>query len=578
MDYEMNGITKPYQIYKYDENKNPINKNGFQTDVVHLSDISISQNDAKIGTGCLEIKPNKCIYSLDTCFSEEDYDDSFHNIYYISNKEFTIDFWFRFDKSYDTLEPSTDLEEYDEYSVNCTNPYLFIYGILKSNPNELQDKLLEVLKQDQNQYYYVPVETAVGYNANTEKLYVEQVYVEVKQKQEGAIYPEDTKFFAIGNGEYYLSYVNDEINNIVNGKRIFEIPISANTWHHLSLSYNKSKDATLRIDFGSDKGNGYSIDYNVTTSYPPNKQGPISFGQYGRTFFRGLNPCFFIGNQYIQSEQEWLHWKLSITGQGKTFGNLYIDNLRIVDGYIDIVPDKMVAIINNDAYGVIKGVTTQLAVNWSLLSADQIMQCIKLLDQDAYPDLDEIREYVTDPTKSVTIESYTANYTNTVLKLVSDEDHRAIVEPKNLWDIGIYGEIEQVTADYNIENNGKIMIAPTIDLVNGVYFGYDFVLNQWKPITAEGIADGGIRVDQLGAIPTFAWASLGTNLAFGYYIEALEQGVDVAELNAINAICEMDEAQEEVEVDYAYLNPSKLLIKFPIDGKFKVNYFDKEGI
>jgi len=115
-------------------------------------------------------------------------------------------------------------------------------------------------------------------------------------------------------------------------------------------------------------------------------------------------------------------------------------------------------------------------------------------------------------------------------------------------------------------------------LVNGVYFGYDFALNQWKPITAEGIADGGIRVDQLGAIPTFAWASLGTNLAFGYYIEALEQGVDIAELNAINAICEMDEAQEEVEVDYAYLNPSKLLIKFPIDGKFKVNYFDKEGM
>jgi hypothetical protein len=125
--------------------------------------------------------------------------------------------------------------------------------------------------------------------------------------------------------------VNDSINNIVNGKRIFEIPISANTWHHLSLSYTKYKDVTLRIDFGSDKGNGYSIDYNVTTSYPPNKQGPISFGQYGRTFFRGLNPCFFIGNQYIQSEQEWLPWKLSSCNTASGINVLSTARLRRLD-------------------------------------------------------------------------------------------------------------------------------------------------------------------------------------------------------------------------------------------------------
>jgi hypothetical protein len=406
--------------------------------------------------------------------------------------------------------------------------------------------------------------------------------VEIKQKQEGITYPEDIKFFAVGNSEYYLSYVNDELNNIINGKKITEISVSANIWHHLSLSYNKFKDATLRIDFGSDKGNGYSIDYNVTTSYPPNKQGPISFGQYGRTFFRGHYPCIYIGNQAIRYEQEWLNWKLSTQGKTKNFGNLWIDNLRVVDGYIDIVPDKIVAVVNNDAYGVIKGVTTQLAVNWSLLSADQIMQCIKLLDQDAYPDLDEIREYVTDPTKSVVIESYTANYTNTVLKLISDEDHRAIVEPKNLWDIGIYGEIEQVTADYNIENNGKIMVAPTVDLVNGVYFGYDFSLYQWKPIAASEIETKGIQANQLGAIPKISWSTLGKNLAFGYYIEAEEEGVDVAELKSIDAVCTIDTIQEEAsfmtDVEYSYLAFDKLLVKFLNKGNYKVTYYDKEGI
>ena len=161
-----------------------------------------------------------------------------------------------------------------------------------------------------------------------------------------------------------------------------------------------------------------------------------------------------------------------------------------------------------------------------------------------------------------------------------DSDHKAVIEPKELWDVGVYGEIQQVTVDFETSGNGKIMVAPTYDAMNGLYMGFNFTTMQWFAIAASEIATKGIQANQLGAIPKSSWSTLGNKLAFAYYIESENLETDKANLKAINMLCEISESQadasDQTDYEYAYLSPSKVLFRFLTNGTYKVTYFDKE--
>ena len=567
MDYIMNGITARKAIYEFETDSSPNSLSTFNPNLT-INNIDIDSNDSKFGNKCLRLDSGSYIY-IDSPFN----DDSIS----IPNKSFTIDFWFKIPNTFTEFDSSADLSKSDDYSKNCNNPYFFVYGIKD------QQKLLDVIKSytntaDYTIKTYIPLVTALGYDSKNQKMFLETIHTQILEKQSGVTYPEDIRFFTMNNHEYYIQYNTTEYNN---GKQIEYFDISVDKWHHLSLSFNKDDlfGPKLRIDFGDEIASGLTFEYDGSKSSTPDIPGPLSFGKYGKAFFRDENVFFSIGNQTIPYEQDWLEWELSTQGKTKEFGSLYIDNLRLVDDYISIIPDKRVVIIDNNAYGIRNGNFEQLAVNWSLLSANQRLQCVKILDQEAYPSIAQIQS-VYNSNHDVYIESYTAEYTSTFINIRMDSDHKAVVEPKRLYDMKTYGTIEQVTAEYEIENNGIIKIAPTNDLVNGVYFGYDFDLFQWKAIAASEIEEKGILISQIGAIPKSSWALLGDKLAFGYYIESELEEIDIAKLKSINILTTIEDSEEESsdinDYEYSYITPSKMLIKFLTDGSYKVNYLDKE--
>lgn len=576
MDYVMKGVNCRKSIYDFESSwsLNAIPPNGELSNynigltINDKNKVFLTSNHPKYGTKCFKMDKGSCIYS-DGIFKDAQDDIDF------VRREFTIDFWVYFDKSYTTFDASTDLTDSNEYTRSCSNPYFFVYGM--KNP------LFSYLEQDKNGYYYIPQVIAIGYNANTEKLIVTPYETKIYQLQSDQVVPSKSTSFNINGGEYYVD--ESPLGESSSAFLLFESDLKANQWHHISICKNKDYGISVYIDYGTFLANNFSVSFASTTIYPPDKEGPsIAFGKYGQDFFMGpaKGAFFSIGNQAVPYEQDWLPRTLSTTGSSKNYGSFYIDQLRVVDKYIDIIPEKRVFNINNDAYGMVNGTFQQLATKWSLLSTYQRNQCLQLTDIEPVFDPADIRSVITNSTDDIRLESYTANYTPTSLLLRMDSDHKAIVEPKNLWDIGVYGTIKQVTATYDLDNDGKIMLAPTNDLVNGVYYGYDFAFYQWKPIAASEIETKGIRVDQIGAIPEASWNLLGTDLAFGYFIEAEEEGTDVANLKSIDIKCNVNETQEEaldsIDMTYSYLSPSLLLIRFLTDGRYKVNYLDKEGV
>ena len=530
---------------------------------------SLTSSNVKFGTCCLKLNSGACVYS-DGIFKDTQDNMNF------ANREFTIDFWVYCEKSYAQFDPATDLTKSNIFTEKCTNPYLFVYG--------MKDPIFSYLKEDKNGYRYIPQVFALGYNSVTEKAYVLVFRSKIYQLQSGQTVPENSTKFIVNGGEYYVDGVQNIYTNEHDPYQIYECNMSAYQWHHITFSYSKSNGAGIYIDYGNPvNSKGFSVAWASTFNYPPDEQGPsLSFGNYGKSYFRGQDAFFSIGNHATPYAQDWLEWERSNSALYKNYGVIHIDQLRVTDSCLSIVPEKRIAVVNNDAYGMVNGNLTQLATNWSTLSSDQRLSCYQIVDTESQFDADDLKDLVLDNTYELRIESYTPEYTSTKAIMRTDSDHRAVVEPKKLWDIGVFGEIEQMTVDFTTENNGKIMVAPTNDLVNGVYFGYDFSLYQWKPIAASEIETKGIQANQLGAIPKISWSTLGKNLAFGYYIEAEEEGVDVAELKSIDAVCTIDTIQEEAsfvtDVEYSYLAFDKLLVKFLNKGNYKVTYYDKEGI
>lgn len=253
----------------------------------------------------------------------------------------------------------------------------------------------------------------------------------------------------------------------------------------------------------------------------------------------------------------------------------------------------------NKAYGLVEGVFTNVANNWSTLDDADRLTAYQQCDEgtaavDTLRVLGKFKAYAYSTGDNVVgisrpIANGAGAWTQTqqdggevyvphcIIKALPTAQ---IITPKSLLPLYGANSIESVAMIGVVTDDSSIMAAVTTDLQ--AYKTYNFDAGAWEDIDATStvaMLASGIPIARISSIPAAAWAEIGVDgLAFVYCIKQTTLDNSIAHLDRTSLVIKLigrwDKAINGTDYRYGYIirDGVSINVTFLRSGSYKINY------